>query len=95
MNWLERRGDDWLLCVRVQPRASRDEVTGVQAGRLRLRLTAPPVDGAANRHLERFLADLFGIATARVAVVRGATSREKQVRVRGPVDLPESLARLG
>lgn len=92
MNWLGQDGDDWLLAVRVQPRASRDELLGVQAGRLRLRLTAPPVDGAANRHLERYLAGLFGIAPSRVSVIRGDAAREKQVRVRGPVALPVTLA---
>lgn len=92
MSWLGQDGDDWLLAVRVQPRASRDELLGVQAGRLRLRLTAPPVDGAANRHLEKYLAGLFGIAASRVSVIRSAAAREKQVRVRGPVALPAALA---
>jgi uncharacterized protein (TIGR00251 family) len=92
MSWLRQDGADWLLAVRVQPRASRDEVTGVQGERLRLRLTAPPVEGAANRHLERYLAGLFGVAPSRVTVIRGESSREKQVRVRGPVALPAALA---
>lgn len=92
MNWLGQDGDDWLLAVRVQPRASRDELQDVRAGRLRLRLTAPPVDGAANRHLERYLAGLFGIAPSRVSVIRGAAARDKQVRVRGPAALPLALA---
>lgn len=70
--------------VRVVPRALRDEVVGFDAaGRLRVRLTAPPVEGAANRALLRLLARRLGVARGRVGLVGGATSRTKVVEVEG------------
>ncbi|MBI4530240.1 MAG: YggU family protein [Candidatus Latescibacteria bacterium] len=68
--------------VRVQPRASCDEIVGVAPdGTLRVRVTAPPADGEANRGLIKLLAQAFGVPTSAVAIVAGATSREKIVEV--------------
>jgi uncharacterized protein (TIGR00251 family) len=69
--------------VRLQPRASRSEITGERDGALLVRVTAPPVDGRANAALCALLADTAGVAPSRVAVVRGLTSRDKVVRVDG------------
>lgn len=69
--------------VRVQPRASRSEIVGEQEGALRVRLAAPPVDGAANEALVELLADLFHVAKRDVRIVAGATSRRKVVEVDG------------
>ena len=80
-----------VLTVRVQPRASRDELR-LEGTRLRARITAPPVDGAANAHLLRFLADEFDVAPSRVALVRGTTGREKVLRITAPKTLPDALA---
>jgi uncharacterized protein len=71
------------LRVRVQPRASQTEVVGLHGGALKVRLAAPPVEGAANRELERFLAKALGLPRSAVELLRGATSREKLVRVHG------------
>jgi uncharacterized protein (TIGR00251 family) len=92
--WFRQDGDRITLALRVQPRASRDEVAGLQGDRLRVRITAPPVDGAANEHLRRFIAGLFGVAVSRVKLLRGGSGRDKLVEVEGPTDLPASLARL-
>jgi hypothetical protein len=69
--------------VRVQPRASRSEVTGEQEGALRVRLAAPPVNGAANEALVELLAKLLHVAKRDVRIVTGATSRRKLVEVDG------------
>jgi uncharacterized protein (TIGR00251 family) len=69
--------------VRVQPRASRNAVTGIAGDSLKLALTAPPVEGAANAACCAFLADLCGVAKTRVAVVGGHKSRDKLVRIGG------------
>jgi hypothetical protein len=69
--------------VRVQPRSSRERVDGVFAGAVRIRLTAPPVDGAANDALIAFLSGALGVAARAVRIVRGATSRTKLVEVSG------------
>jgi hypothetical protein len=71
------------LRVRVQPRASRDGLGGVRAGALVVRLSAPPVEGAANAALQRLLARALGVAASQVEILRGATGREKILRVSG------------
>ncbi|MCB2228323.1 MAG: YggU family protein [Desulfarculaceae bacterium] len=71
------------LAVKVAPRASRNELAGVEAGALKVRLTAPPVEGAANRALVKLLAKTLGLAKGKVAVVAGERSRSKRVEVSG------------
>jgi len=77
----------------VQPRASRTEVAGVLGDQLRVRLTAPPVDGAANEALVRFLAERLGVPRSAVRVVSGETGRSKVVAVEG-IGLSEARDRL-
>lgn len=67
--------------VRVQPRASRNEIVGEHEGALRVRLTAPPVNDAANEALVDLLAKLLHVAKRDVRIVAGATSRRKVVEV--------------
>ena len=69
--------------VRLQPRAKRTELGGERAGALLARVAAPPVDGRANDALCRLIAKHAGVAPGRVAVVRGASARDKLVRVEG------------
>ena len=69
--------------MRVQPRASRDAVGGVREGALLVRLTAPPVEGAANAALARLLGRTFGVAPSAVRILGGATGRAKRVAVAG------------
>jgi hypothetical protein len=69
--------------VRLQPRASRDEVIGERAGSTVVRVTAPPVGGEANAALVRLIAKRAGVAKSRVSIVRGQRSRDKLVRVQG------------
>ncbi|HLE62537.1 MAG TPA: DUF167 domain-containing protein [Pyrinomonadaceae bacterium] len=72
-----------LFRVHVTPRASRSEIVGEHNGALRVRLAAPPVEGAANEELVRTLASAFGLPTRTVEIVSGHSSRLKQVRVTG------------
>ncbi len=78
-----------VLTVRVIPRASKTEIVGEHDGALKLRLSSPPVDGAANDELTAFLAKRIGVSRSSVQVVSGATSRTKTVRVEGvaPADI--------
>ncbi|NIP58811.1 MAG: YggU family protein [Gemmatimonadetes bacterium] len=72
------------ISIRAQPRASRTEVAGPYGERaVRVRLAAPPVDGAANEELVAFLAGLFDVPTRAVEILRGHGSRSKTVRVLG------------
>jgi uncharacterized protein len=83
-----------LLRLRVQPRASREEVAGVTADTIRLRVTAPPVDGAANEALIRFLAAKLNVPQSALELVSGRTGRTKVVAVAG-VSVEEAARRLG
>jgi uncharacterized protein len=76
-------GESTLISVRVQPRAKRDEVVGERAGAIVIRLAAPPVDGKANAALIAFIAEAAGVPRSRVEIARGASSRDKLVRVSG------------
>ncbi len=86
-----RDGSDWVLELRVQPRAARTEFAGVHGDRLKLRLHAPPVDGKANAALVEFIAEAFGVPRARVILEQGQASRDKRVRVCGVAALPPAL----
>lgn len=69
--------------VKVQPRASKNQVAGFMEGSVKLRLTAPPVDGAANKACCEFLAGLFGVAKNKVEIIQGQTGRNKTIRIEG------------
>jgi uncharacterized protein (TIGR00251 family) len=72
-----------IFNVHVQPRASRCEICGPKDGELRLRLTSPPVEDAANKQCVELIAKALGIAKSRVTIKAGAKSRHKVVRVEG------------
>ncbi|HYV04544.1 MAG TPA: DUF167 domain-containing protein [Blastocatellia bacterium] len=69
------------LRVRVQPRASRTELSGEHAGALKLKISAPPVDGKANEECRRFLAKLLDVSAGSVEIIAGASSRDKVIRI--------------
>ena len=71
------------LAVHLQPRASRNQVVDVRDGALRLRLTAPPVEGAANAACREFLGKLLGVPKGRVLLLAGERSRQKRWRIDG------------
>jgi uncharacterized protein (TIGR00251 family) len=75
--------DGIILNIHVQPRASKNQVCGLQGQEIKLRLTSPPVEGAANKLCREFLADLFGVAKSYVTIVSGETSRHKRVKIYG------------
>ncbi|ROR34487.1 DUF167 family protein [Inmirania thermothiophila] len=86
--WLRREGDDLVLAVRVQPRASRTAVVGPEGERLRVRVSAPPADGRANAALAELLAEAFGVPRRQVEILAGAGARDKRVRIVAPRRLP-------
>jgi uncharacterized protein (TIGR00251 family) len=69
------------LKIRVQPRASKNEVTGWQGDELKVRLTAPPVEGAANEAALRFMRDWLGLKAGQVKLVAGEKSRSKVLEI--------------
>jgi len=74
-------GDGIVLNLHIQPRSSKNELCGVQGDALKIRLTSPPVDGAANKLCREFLADLFHVPKSAVEIISGETSRHKRVRI--------------
>ena len=82
---IEHHIRDWRLVFRVQvaPRSSRSEVVGEHNGALRVRLAAPPVDGAANEELIHVLAKKFKVSRSAVTILSGHSSRLKQVSIDG------------
>lgn len=67
--------------VTIQPRASRNEISGVHNGTLKIKLTSPPVEGAANKACIRLLGKILGIAPSRITILSGATGRNKVIEV--------------
>jgi uncharacterized protein (TIGR00251 family) len=76
-SYLRAHADGALLSVKLQPRASKDEIGEPFGGELRIKVTAPPVDSAANEALIKLLADRLDCPRSRVELIRGATSRHK------------------
>ena len=71
------------LAVRVVPRSSRNQIVGVEGAALKIKLTAPPVEGAANAALIDFIAEWLGVRRSAVSIVSGDKARNKLVRVSG------------
>jgi uncharacterized protein (TIGR00251 family) len=82
-----------LLSVKLQPRASKNEIGAPLGDELKIKVTAPPVDSAANEALLELLAEKLDCAHGRVELIRGQTSRHKTVLLRG-FQPDEILARL-
>jgi uncharacterized protein (TIGR00251 family) len=94
-SWYDVRGADLLLHLRIQPRASREGIDGVREGRLCVRVSSPPVDGAANERLVRFLAQALDVPRSAITLTRGEKSRDKDLTVHGVgARVPELIARL-
>jgi uncharacterized protein (TIGR00251 family) len=82
-NWLNATHDGVTFAVRVTPRSSRNQIVGVENDALKIKLTAPPVEGAANAALIDFIADWLHVRKSAVSIVGGDKSRNKLVRVSG------------
>ena len=82
------------LQLHVQPGASRTGIAGLHGDALKVRVAAPPAEGRANRELLDYLAEVLGVARARIALVKGETGRRKTVLLQG-IELAEARRRLG
>jgi uncharacterized protein (TIGR00251 family) len=81
--YLQQQKDGVCVFVKVQPRASRNEIAGVLGRELKIKVMAPPVDSAANQAVLRLLAEALGCPGHRLELIRGKTSPHKQILVRG------------
>jgi len=91
--YLNSQADGALLSVKLQPRASKNEIVGPLGEELRIKVTAPPVDAAANEALLRLLAEALSLPRGKVELVRGHTSRHKVIKICG-VDVHAVAERL-
>lgn len=87
------QGDDLVISVRVQPRAASDAFAEYNDDYIKIRITAPPVDGKANAHLIAFLSRVFKVAKSGVQLLSGETGRNKRLLIQQPRALPEVIAR--
>lgn len=81
MPYLLEEQEGLRLLVHIQPQAPKNEIVGLFNGRLKIKIKAPPVDGAANTELIRFLAKLLGLKQNALEITAGQTSRQKTVRL--------------
>ena len=88
ISWFSWHDDTLVLSVRVQPKSSRDDISGENNDQLKIRITAPPVDGQANEHLIRLLAKWFDVPRARITLLRGETGRTKLIAIEAPCRFP-------
>ena len=72
----------------MQPKASRDALVGLYGERLKVQISAQPVDGKANKHLLKYIAKEFGVAKVQVSLIRGESSRQKTLAIVDPRKLP-------
>jgi len=77
------RDNGILVHIHVQPRAAKNAFAGIHAGAVKLRITAPPVDGKANAMIAEILAKMFHVSKSAVTLVSGQQSRRKRFRVAG------------
>ena len=78
-----QNGEGVRVKVFVKPRARKNAVVGTQGDAIKIQITSPPVEGAANRDLRKFLAKTLGVSPSRVEIVSGHTARQKTVRIMG------------
>ncbi len=96
MSWLSDTPAGAVLNLRLVPRASKNAIQGEHGDALKIRLCAPPVDGAANAALVEFLSETFNLPRARVQLLSGQTSRHKRVLLAGlPASAVQSKIQAG
>lgn len=85
--WFYWRDKSLFLHVYLQPRASADNIVGVHDDCLKIRLTAPPLEGRANKYLIKFLASCFKVTEKQISITTGTLSRKKWVKIDEPKDI--------
>ena len=88
MSWHYWENGALILLLHLQPKASQDAWAGLHGDRLKLRITAPPVDGKANQHLIAWLAKEFAVSKTACVLVCGETGRQKKVAIQAPQRFP-------
>lgn len=87
MSWIKKHDKGTLINLYIQPGASKSELAGIHGDRLKVKIKAPPREGEANESLIEFIAEVLGISKAKVHLIRGKASRQKDLLV----EVPEAL----
>ncbi|MBF0784085.1 YggU family protein [Muribacter muris] len=82
------------LRIFLQPKASRDQIVGLHDNELKIAITAPPIDGAANAHLLKFLSKLFKVPKSAILLEKGELQRHKQLFIPNPKQIPAEIEML-
>ena len=82
MSWITEKPEGVVITIFVQPRASKNMIAGLHGDALKIKLTAPPVDNAANKMCVQYLAKCLNISKSSLEIISGQTSRTKQILVR-------------
>ncbi|MDO9053084.1 MAG: DUF167 domain-containing protein [Gallionella sp.] len=90
-DWFRRNAEIITLSLHVQPGARRSEITGLHGEALKIKLSAPPVEGRANEALLKFIAGVFDVPLRQVELKQGTQSRHKVVAITGSRIAPESV----
>jgi uncharacterized protein len=86
------QGENLILHCHLQPKAANDEIVGTHDGRLKIRITAPPIDGKANQHLVNWFSKLFKVPKNDIEILQGELGRQKTIRIHSPKVLPEYIS---
>lgn len=91
INFIEK-DDALIFSVRVLPKSSKSEIVGELDGALKVKIKSPPIDGAANAELVKTLAKFFDVPKSAVEIIKGETSKNKQIKIEGitAANLPDS-----
>ncbi|MBD3801056.1 MAG: YggU family protein [Campylobacterales bacterium] len=89
--WYSFDNGDLILSLRIQPKASSNELAEIMENERKLRITAPPVDGKANKHIIALLAKMCKVAKGDVTIESGELGRNKRVRIKSPRLLPDGV----
>lgn len=80
---LKKNGDGIVFSIQVQTRSSKNEICGIHGDLIKVKLTSPPIDGAANEGLIKFLSDKLDVSKWQIEIVRGHKSKNKLIKISG------------
>lgn len=81
--WIKEKNGCLYIRIHLQPRASKNEIIGIQGDSIKVRLTSPPVEGAANSHVIEFFAKMLGVQKSKITILSGEKSRHKTLKIEG------------
>jgi uncharacterized protein (TIGR00251 family) len=92
MTFYHWQDKDLILSIYVQPRSSQTHIVGIYNNRLKVKITAAPIDGKANADIHKLFAKLFGVAKSKITIISGKTNRNKNILIQSPTKLPIYIA---